>query len=202
MTSFVNRNLVRLNSLRSLPSSWKTKEEHARTISTTCPLWAEPPRKKRRIDPALLRVRTEKKIARVEREVARIEREPRQLIPILEYQYISKEISDLEARPGRKLEDVGISKGSVRAALRLWNFHKNEQSYMETISLRKVVKAQERALETLKQLDEDLYHNTVNVDEITLIPYISSHMRKETAPNPNYSPPDGFVKDITKEWVM
>lgn len=173
-----------------------------RPFSTTHVLLAQPPKKKRRLDPAVLRVRVERKIAKHEREIAKLENEPKQPIPILEYEFSNSELRDLKSRPGRTLEDVGLSQGSLRAAQRLWNFYRLDQSRMESSSIRRVERAQTRALETLKQLDEDLYENTVSVDDITMIPCTSSQIRKETLPNPDYRPPDGYIKDITKEWVM
>lgn len=173
-----------------------------REISTTNALYAEPPRKKRRIDPAVLRSRVERKIKKAEREIAKLENEPRQLIPILEYQLTNSEIRDLNSRPGRTLRDVGLDEGALMAAQKLWSFYRLEQSRMEKISIRRVERAQNRALETLRELDEDLYNKTVAMDETSLIPYLSSHIRKETPPNPNYTPPDGHIKNISKEWVM
>lgn len=173
-----------------------------REISTTSALCAEPPRKKRRVDPAVLRVRVERKMKKTEREIARLENEPKQLIPILEYQLTNSEIRDLKARPGRNLEDVGLDEGTLKAAQRLWSFYRLEQSRMEKLSLRRIERAQNRALDTLKELDEDLYNKTVAMDDTSLIPYFSSHMRKETPPNTNYTPPDGHVKNISKDWIM
>lgn len=173
-----------------------------RSFSTTHVLLAQPPKKKRRIDPAVLRVRVERKIGKHEREIAKLENEPKQSIPILEYEYSNSEIRDLKSRPGRTFEDVGLTQGSIRAAQRLWNFYRFKQSRMESNSVKRVERAQTRALETLRQLDEALYERTVTVDDITLIPCTSSQIRKETLPDPNYRPPDGNIKDVTKEWVM
>lgn len=173
-----------------------------RPISTTCVLNAEPPRKKKRIDPAILKLRVERKIKKWEREIERIESEPKQLIPILEYQYTNSEIRDLKSRPEHGFEDVGITMSDVRAAQRLWGFYRAEQSAMLMQSIRKVERAQQRALDHLREIDEELYNRTVSVDDTLLVPYRSSLMRKETAPNPKYVCPDGYVKDITKEWVM
>lgn len=173
-----------------------------RSITTTTTLFAEPPRKKRRIDPAVFRVRVERKIKKHEREIAKLEAEPRQLIPILEYQPTNADIRDLSARPQHKMEDFGLTVGTLKAAQRLWNFYRQEQSEMESRSIRRVERAQSKALEQLKDLDRELYDNTVAIDSTTLIPHRSSHMRKETGPNARYTPPDGYIKDVTKEWVM
>lgn len=170
-------------------------------FSTTSVLLAEPPRKKRRVDPALLRVRVERKILRLEREIQNLERQPRKPIPI-EYQLSQEEISELESRPGRTLEDVGTSESAIKAAYKLWCLYRNEQTKMERRSFRQVESAQQYALDTLKQVDEKLYNQTVALDDLSLIPYTSSQIKKQTAPNPNYKPPDGSIKTISKEWII
>lgn len=192
--------------IRYLPQFMSSKilgaKYRYREFTTTSALNAEPPKKKRRIDPLVLKTRVERKIKKTEREIFKLENDPKQLIPILEYQYTTSEIRDLQARPGRTLSDVGLEEGHVRAAQKLWNFYRLEQSKMEWRSVKKIERAQTRALDTLKQLDQSLYDKTVEVDDITLLPYSSSHMRKETAPNANYMPPDGVIKNVSKEWIM
>lgn len=180
-----------------------TPTSAARAFSTTTTLFAEPPRKRRRVDPVVLKVRVERKIVKTEKEIQRIESEPREPIPILEYQLNKTEIRDLQARPARKIEDVdGLNESTIRAAQRLWGFYRHAQTRMEQKSIRQVELSQTRALETLKNLDEALYNRTISVDEDTLIPYKSNHIRKETAPNSNYTRPDGYIKDVSKEWIM
>lgn len=177
-------------------------EQASRPISTTSVLNAEPPKKKRRLDPAVLKVRIERKIKKTEREIHKLESEPKQYAPILEYQLTNSDIRDLKSRPQHTANDFGLKESSLRGARRLWSFYRQEQARMERKSIRMVELAQANALAQMKDLDQDLYDNTVAADDITLIPHSSSHMRKETAPNPNYTPPDGIIKDVTKQWIM
>ena len=194
------------NSLRDTNGTYsrcaRLLQNNCRAITTTSTLFAEPPKKKRRIDPAVFKVRIERKIKKLEREVNKLESEPKQAAPILEYQLTNSDIRDLNSRPQHKMEDFELTPGALRAARRLWTFYRHEQSAMERRSIARIEAAQTKALEQLENLDEDLYRETLTVDDTVLIPYRSSHMRKETAPNPNYTPPDGVVKDVTKEWVM
>lgn len=196
MSNIIQKSLSLLNPIRW--QAWSSQ----RTICTSGVLFAEPPRKKRRMDPALLKIRVERKMNKLRVQIDKLEKAPRQLAPILEYQYNNSDIRDLEARPGRQLEDVGLSTGVIRAANRLWNFYRLQESIMQKRSIRRVEAAQTGALETLKKIDENLYNKTVANDELTLIPYISSHLRKETCPNPEYATPDGNIKDISKNWIM
>uniref|UniRef100_A0A6G1SLK6 Large ribosomal subunit protein mL40 n=1 Tax=Aceria tosichella TaxID=561515 RepID=A0A6G1SLK6_9ACAR len=177
-------------------------EANRRCISTTAILNAEPPKKKRRIDPAVLKLRIERKIKKTEREINKLEAEPKQHIPILEYQLTNSDIRDLKARPRHSMEEFGLTPGALLGARRLWSFYRQEQARLERKTVRRVELAQAKALEHLKNLDAELYDNTVAIDETILIPYTSSHIRRETAPNPHYTPPDGIIKDVTKDWVM
>lgn len=181
-----------------IPQSQQT----CRAISTTSTLFAEPPKKKRRIDPAVFKQRVERKIKKTEREIGKLEAEPRQLAPVLEYQLTNSDIRDLKARPEHNLKEFGVTPTAMLGAQRLWSLYRQEQARMEHRSIRKVEHAQAKALKHLKEMDQELYDNTVAVDDTVLIPYRSSHLKKETAPNPNYTPPDGYIKDISKEWVM
>lgn len=187
--------------LKLLPT-FCSQVQRIRCISKSQILMAEPPRKRRRIDPAVLKVRVEKKIKKHEREIARIEREPRKLIPILEYQLFRAEREELLSRPTRKIEDFGLNEGIYRAAFRLWTFHRHEQSKIQSKSIRRVEQAQKNALEALKVLDLELYNRATEVDELGLLPYYSSQVKKETPPNNKYTPPDGYVKDVSREWVL
>lgn len=173
-----------------------------RSFTSTAPLCAEPPKKRRRVDPAVLRSRVERKIKKHEREIEKIQNEPRQPIPILEYQPTGSTIRELEARPGRTLEEVGISEMTIKAAQKLWTFHRREQNRMEQRSIKRVESAQQHALDILKGIDRNLYDKTVALDKLSLIPYSSSHVRKETPPIADYKPPDGHIRDKVKNWVM
>lgn len=100
------------------------------------------------------------------------------------------------------MEDFNLTPGALRGAQRLWNFYRAQQTLMESRSIRRVERAQAHAIQVMKSLDKELYDNTMTVDDTILVPYNSNHVRKEAAPHPNYVPPDGYIKDITKEWVM
>lgn len=180
----------------------ETNRFQIRHISTTSTLFAEPPRKKRRLDPAILKIRVERKIRKAEREIMQIESQPRQPIPILEYQPNSSTIRSLLSRPSRLHEEHKVTKSEIKGAEKLWSIYRLEQSKMERRSINQVEAAQNYALETLKQIDENLYNKTVALDELSLIPYTSSHIRRETGPNPDYKPPDGSIRNTSKEWIM
>lgn len=163
---------------------------------------AEPPKKRKRIDPALLRLRIERKMRKLEREIAKIEKEPRHPVPIAEYQPNKATIKDLSSRPSHYMQEFGINQSTIRAASQLWTIYRLDQTKMENYSYQRVSEAQNHALQTLKEIDESLYNKTVEVDDLTLLPYSSSHVRKELPPNPSYTPPDGYIKDLTEPKVI
>jgi len=173
----------------------------SRSISTTSARWGEPPKKKRRIDPAILKMRVERKIRKTEREIERIESEPRQLIPIVEYELTNSEIRQLNERPQHTMDQFGLTDTIVRGANRIWSLYRLEESMMESRSISRIEKAQVNVLEKLKVLDRDLYDATLEASD-TMIPYRSDHMKRETPANPDFVPPDGIIKDVTKEYVM
>lgn len=175
---------------------------HHRSITTTKILFAEPPRKKVRVDPAILKLRIERKIRKAEREILKIENDARHPIPLLEYQPSGKDIRDLQSRPAHNMNELGITPNLIKAAEKLWSMYRSRESHMERYSLRQVEKAQQFALDSLKEIDKELYDKTVAVDEISLIPYRSSRVKSETGPIPNYKPPDGMITNLTREWVM
>lgn len=56
--------------------------ENARCIATTPVLLAEPLKKKKKLDPAIIRQRDERKRKKLEKQIRRLEKNSRQLKPI------------------------------------------------------------------------------------------------------------------------
>lgn len=173
-----------------------------RSFTTSATLNAQPPKKRKRLDPAVLRARTERKIIKIEKEMGKLMAQPKQLIPILEYELDNKQKRELSARPSRNMTDLGVSNSALLGARRLWSFYRSIQANMEQKSLRNVIRAQAHALQELHKLDQDLYDRTLSVDSFDLIPYTSDIIRKDTGPNGQYVAPDGIISNISKEWIM
>ena len=190
--------------LRHFANVLFSKNHHAqlRKISTTNTLYADPPRKKRRIDPALLKLRTERKIIKTEREINKIENSPRFLIPILEYDYLPLDRKDLEKRPKHSYEHGEEQLiAAFKAANRLWALFRVEQAKLEQRELRKVIKSQEKVIQELKKLNQSLYDATVNYDTDQHIVFSSDIVKRETCSNPDYKPPDGYRRDVSQQWI-
>lgn len=171
------------------------------SIFTTARVFAEPPKKKRRLEPALLKIRVERKIKKCEREIRRIESEPRHQIPILEYNYPPTELRNIKSRPKHSVEDPARLDKSLKAAQKLWGMYRLEQSKIERASIKQVEAAQQKALNILQKANKKLYDATTEVDDITLIPFTPDYMKRDSCPNADYTPPDGYIKDISPEYV-
>lgn len=171
------------------------------TFRTSASLFSTPMRKKRRIDPAVMKVRVERKIAKCTREIEKIEKAPRYLIPILEYEYPVKEGRELQQRPPRVVDNMEELKKSVTAARRLWAIYRKRQATIEQLVMRRVIQAQTEALDVLKKLNLDLYNATISKETLNLVPYHHKHMKKETPPSKDYKTPDGYIKDVSQKWV-
>lgn len=174
-----------------------------RSLFITPSLCAEPMRKKKRLDPALLRVRVERKILKTEREINRIMRAPKKKIPILEYQYTAERKETLQSnKRDISLETLEQRQRDLNSANKLWSVYRNFEAKIQAKSVKQMERAQDRALAELKKVCPKLYDGALKADNQYLIPYQNISIKKETPPNPDYVPPDGEMKDATKEWIL
>lgn len=181
----------------------------SRPFFTSAVLAGVPVKKKKRIDPAILRRQTEKKINRVTAEISRIEAIPRQLKPIIELSVSSHVKKELKKRvrkvDGDKIDGMeGVSKSELNVQYnmlkKIWSVYKKEEARLEHQSLEKTFSAQKRALQQLRDCSEDLYQAAMSVDE-KLLPF-KSKMKTDTPPIVNIQKADGQKVNITKEYVM
>ncbi|XP_053206044.1 39S ribosomal protein L40, mitochondrial-like [Panonychus citri] len=170
-----------------------------RRISTTASLWAEPMKKKRRIDPILLKLRNERKVKRLEKNILKIERGAKQLKPIVELSLPPHVQKEMEIRTRATCDSNAET--NFRKLLRLWNVYRTYQSRSEYRCARGLIASQEKALDELKKVSPHLWAQAIGFDQ-NLIPYIENQTVKTTPANPNYTPPDGHIKETTKEWKL
>ncbi|XP_055932511.1 39S ribosomal protein L40, mitochondrial-like isoform X2 [Argiope bruennichi] len=158
-------------------------------------LCAEPLRKKKRIDPQILRERAEKKIRRLQRDIRRLEKVSRQFKPISELEVPRKAIRDNERhRPPAILTEAELKE---RAELKyLWAVYKRKQHLAEMAAIQRVSAAQERALDALQEVSQQLYEEALQPDP-ALIPFKMTGP-VETPPIDDYDYPDGEFIDVTK----
>ncbi|XP_054167165.1 39S ribosomal protein L40, mitochondrial-like [Oppia nitens] len=191
---------LRMSSLiLSLNKLFVSNAVHTRPIFTSACLMAEPMRKKKRIDPQLLKRREERKLRKLEKEIKRLEATPKQLKPIIELQLTPQVIKELEQRKRQEINDQSLQEW--QRIHKLWSIYKCEQRLAEIKSITSMVKSQNNALKVLRNESEELYQSAISIDD-NLIPFKTNNVKKETPKVEEYVPPDGKMNDITKQWAM
>ncbi|KAK2582652.1 hypothetical protein KPH14_004931 [Odynerus spinipes] len=152
-----------------------------RTISTsgnplqfgiTNVLLAEPLKKKKKLDPAIVRQREEKKRRRLEKTIRRLEKSSRQLKPI----------SELE----------------IPLFLKIEKEYKHKQHINDVQTIDKFISSQYKALNELRAESEELYNEAIQID-LSFLPYATKGPY-HTPPIENYDSPDGEYIDLTQKY--
>ncbi|XP_025837260.1 39S ribosomal protein L40, mitochondrial-like isoform X3 [Agrilus planipennis] len=194
-----------------------------RSISTTsiqffkfspC-LMAEPLKKKKKMDPAIIRAREERKKKKIEKQIRRLEKNARQLKPIDEcevplylideqrYHYttlVIKKHDNLQyyrkrARTIQLTEEVLESRAALFQA---WSCYKQQQHLNDVQMIDRIMYSQQKALNELKNESEDLYQEAIQVEPM-LLP-IKLQGPSETPPIADYDAPDGDYQDVSRKW--
>ncbi|XP_042905184.1 large ribosomal subunit protein mL40 isoform X2 [Parasteatoda tepidariorum] len=156
---------------------------------------AEPLRKKKRIDPQVLRERAEKKVKRIQRDIRRLEKVARKFKPISELEIPKKAIRDSERmRPLPVLSEEEIHE---RMELKqLWAVYKRKEHVAEMSAIQRIIDAQEKALDALQEASPSLYEAAIQPNP-SFIPF-KMLGPVETPPINKFDYPDGNYTDITK----
>ncbi|XP_054716582.1 39S ribosomal protein L40, mitochondrial-like [Uloborus diversus] len=160
-------------------------------------LSAEPLRKKRRIDPAVLRERAEKKIKRIQRDIRRLEKVAKQFKPLAELEPPKTILRESDrARPPVQLSDAEIQE---RAEIKQqWAVYKRREHVAELNAIQSLISAQEKAMDALQEASPELYEEALQPDP-ALVPFTLKGP-VETPPVENYDYPDGDYFDVTKQY--
>ncbi|XP_022108361.1 39S ribosomal protein L40, mitochondrial-like [Acanthaster planci] len=160
-------------------------------------LCAEPPKKKKRVDPKLEMMRQQRMLKRM-RKIQFKMGDP-ELKPIEEFRSDKKLL--LDERRKREAPDLTYEEQERRALLQKdWARHKFQEHVAETQRIRDLLKAQEKALRELRAESEELYQQAVQVDQ-GLFPFEVTGPTY-TPPIPGYAKtsPDGEYVDISKQY--
>ncbi|KAL4717911.1 hypothetical protein ACJJTC_001329 [Scirpophaga incertulas] len=179
---------------------------NARTICTTSvvqfkmtePLCAEPMKKKKKMDPAIIRAREERRRKKLEKQIRRLQKNERQLKPIDE---IEVPLNLLDEIGKRKRPTVSHSAEVLEARALLqkeWTRYKRNEYINNVAQVDRIMAAQRRALEKLYEESEELYDEAVMPD-LSLIPF-TINGPVATPPIKNYESPDGDYIDVSKKW--
>ncbi|XP_023242876.1 39S ribosomal protein L40, mitochondrial-like [Centruroides sculpturatus] len=164
-------------------------------------LWikgGEPLKKKKRVDPAILRKREERKRKKIEKGIRRLEKTAKKLKPLDECEIPKNIVMELDKRT-RKVEKLTEKEEQERAnIMKEWHKYKKEQFENELNMLDRIMMAQENALLELKNESEDLYQAALQLDT-QFIPFMVKGPTA-TPPNANYEPPNGVYVDTTKRY--
>ncbi|XP_049878004.1 39S ribosomal protein L40, mitochondrial [Pectinophora gossypiella] len=167
-------------------------------LKITEPLCAEPMKKKKKVDPAIVKAREDRRRKKIEKQIRRLEKNARQLKPIDEMEVPLHLLDQLgkRRRPTPKLTQEALD---ARALLQKdWARYKREEYVASVNQIDRIMAAQRRALDKLYEESEDLYNEAIMPD-MQLIPYsISGPVA--TPPIKGYDSPDGEYVDVSKKW--
>lgn len=167
-------------------------------MKVTPVLCAEPLKKKKKIDPAVLKMREDRKKRRIEKQIRKLEQVGQKLKPIEELEVPPKLIQEKILR-SRTLPTLSSEEDDYRAAiLKEWTRYKYEQHLHEVQMIDRLLTAQMKALNELRDESEELYLEALQPDP-TLIPF-KTIGPVHTPPIENYDRPDGEYIDVTRKW--
>ncbi|XP_014485753.1 PREDICTED: 39S ribosomal protein L40, mitochondrial [Dinoponera quadriceps] len=179
-----------------------------RNISTcTSPLYfrvssallGEPLKKKKKMDPMIIKMRLEKKKKKLEKQIRRLEKVAKQLKPISEMEVPLNLIDEKEQRL-RNLPPISAEEMESRILLQKeWSRYKNSQYLADIQIIDSMLYSQQKALDELRAESEELYQEAIQVD-LALLPYVTKGPSK-TPPIENYDNPDGEYVNTTRRYV-
>uniref|UniRef100_A0A2P2I0F7 Large ribosomal subunit protein mL40 n=1 Tax=Hirondellea gigas TaxID=1518452 RepID=A0A2P2I0F7_9CRUS len=161
-------------------------------------LCAEPLKKKRKVDPGVVRARDEKRKKKIEKSIRKLARNEGIYKPIEETEVSLKLRQEYQLR---KRDRVVVSEEERDAGYELgvqWCQYKFQQSVADKAVVDAAVKAQQHALVELRRLSEDLWLEAIQEDQF-VFPYRCSGP-SSSLPMAGYKSPDGDYKDVSKVW--
>ncbi|XP_066590711.1 large ribosomal subunit protein mL40-like isoform X1 [Prorops nasuta] len=161
-------------------------------------LLGEPLKKKKKLDPAIVRARVERRKKKVEKEIRRLEKLSKQLKPIDEIEIPSELINMKEKRLRRPLILKEEEIDNRIHAIKNWNKYKIKQHLNDLRIIELLLFSQQNALNEVKVESEQLYNEAIQ-PAFTLTPYIAQGPTN-TPFLESYDNPDGDYTDITKKY--
>ncbi|KAI8424915.1 hypothetical protein MSG28_006833 [Choristoneura fumiferana] len=161
-------------------------------------LCAEPMKKKKKIDPAIVKAREDRRRKKLEKQIRRLEKNARQLKPIDELEVPLHLMDEMKKR---KRPEPKLSADQVEARALLqkeWTKYKRVEYIANVAQIDRIMGAQRRALDKLYEVSEDLYNEAIMPD-LQLVPY-SINGPVATPPIKGYYSPDGEYIDVSKKW--
>ncbi|XP_075223067.1 mitochondrial ribosomal protein L40 [Lycorma delicatula] len=180
----------------------------SRNITTACsPLYfqvtnclmGEPLKKKRRLDPAIVRAREDRRRRRIEKQIRKMEKNPRQLKPIEECEVpeiLVKDEKKLRVRRSPQLSEEELEYRVL--TFKQWSSYRLRQHLADVQMIDRILFSQQKALDELRKESEELYQEALQIDPqfipVTLKGPVLTPIIK------NYESPDGEYIDTSKKW--
>jgi large subunit ribosomal protein L40 len=146
---------------------------------------AMPVKKKRKLDPQILRAREERRKKRITKALKKMEKKPRIARPIMELEPSVELIAEAETH--RKRSNVVVSNDIINSRellMKEWNRFSGLRHISEIRQLDSVIISQQEALDLLREESEELYQEAIQPD-MSLIPF-QCIGPTQTLPIPNH----------------
>lgn len=174
-----------------------------RNISTYIPLcfrateilMGEPLKKKKRLDPAIIRAREERKRRKIEKRIRYLEKHRHYMKPIYEIDGLPDLLRD-ETRSNHLTSALPDDEVERRRRLhKEWTTYKQGEWIKDIRAMKSIMMSQEKALRELKAASMELYKRAVEIDE-SYLPYNATGP-VQTPPIKDYWSPDGEYVETT-----
>uniref|UniRef100_A0A1L8DRS8 Large ribosomal subunit protein mL40 n=1 Tax=Nyssomyia neivai TaxID=330878 RepID=A0A1L8DRS8_9DIPT len=159
---------------------------------------AEPLKKKKKLDPAIIKQRGERRKKKLEKQIRRLEKNARQLKPIDELEVPFTLIDEKKHRMRSAVEPTAEVLEERALFQKEWARYKRTEKLVDYQLIDQVMQAQRKALDELKLESEELYEAAIQPDP-QLMPF-KSRVLVSTPPIENYDSPDGEYVDVSKKW--
>lgn len=154
-------------------------------------------KKKKKIDPAVIKQREDRKRKKLEKQIRRLEKNARQLKPIDELEIPLALIDEQKIRTRPKNLTLEILENRVFLEKK-WATYKMKEKLADLQVIDRLLHAQEKALSELRFESEELYQEAIQPD-IQLVPFHAVGPVSTPAIE-KYESPDGEYIDVSKKY--
>lgn len=165
---------------------------------SSAPMFGEPLKKKKRLDPQILKAREDRKRKKIEKSIRKLEKVSKTLKPIDEVQLMALLSNECGSRQRPVVVHSSDKLEEKIVATKAWSMYKHNEHFFNLQVINDLEYSQQRALNELREVSEDLYQAAVDIDESLLTYQLTGPV--ETPPIENYQSPDGEYIDISKKW--
>ncbi|KAM7360358.1 mitochondrial ribosomal protein L40 [Cochliomyia hominivorax] len=167
-------------------------------LHSTPVLCAEPLKKKKKLDPQIIKQREDRRKKKLEKQIRRLEKNARQLKPVEELE-VPLDLVDGQKQRARNLAPLSETEMEHRTHLnKQWARYKHEQKLQDFQIIDRLMQSQRKALQELRLESEELYQEAIQPD-MSLLP-VTVKGPVGTPPIKDYISPDGEYILEAKKW--